>query len=72
MIFHDPDYVRLQGELQRLSADCRAYAEKKSLMRAPYYFRLWMNDAPHDEEVVALNERLENLIEEMSKTRSIT
>ena len=40
-------------------------------MRAPNYFRLWMNDAPHDEEVVALNERLETLIDEMSNTRSI-
>ena len=71
VIIHDPDYVRLPGELQRLSADCRAYAEKKTLMRAPNYFRLWMNDAPHDEEVVALNERLETLIDEMSNTRSI-
>ena len=71
VIIHDPDYVRLPGELQRLSADCRAYAEKKTLMRAPNYFRLWMNDAPHDEEVVALNERLETLKDEMSNTRSI-
>ena len=30
VIIHDPDYVRLPGELQRLSADCRAYAERNS------------------------------------------
>ena len=61
----------MPGELQQLSADCRAYAEKKSLMRAPNYFSLWMNYTPHDEEVVALNERMEALIDEMSNTRSI-
>jgi len=71
VIIHDPDYARLPGELQQLSADCRAYAEKKSLMRAPNYFSLWMNYTPHDEEVVALNERMEALIDEMSNTRSI-
>ena len=71
VIIHDPDYACLPGELQQLSADCRAYAEKKSLMRAPNYFSLWMNYTPHDEEVVALNERMEALIDEMSNTRSI-
>ena len=71
VIIHDPDYARLPGELQQLSADCRAYAEKKSLMRAPNYFSLWMNYTPHDEEVVALNERMEALIDVMSNTRSI-
>ena len=71
VIIHDPDYARLPGELQQLSADCRAYAEKKALMRAPNYFRLWMNDTPYDEEVAELNDRMEALIDEMSNTRSI-
>ena len=71
VIIHDPDYVRLPDELRQLSADCRAYADKKALMRAPNYFNLWMNDTPHDEEVAALNDRMEALIDEMSNTRSI-
>ena len=48
-----------------------AYAEKKALMRAPNYFRLWMNDTPYDEEVAELNDQMEALIDEMSNTRSI-
>lgn len=71
VIIHDPDYARLPEELLQLSADCRAYAEKKALKRAPNYFRLWMDDAPHDEEVVAINDRMEALIDEMSNTRSM-
>ena len=71
VIIHDPDYDRLPGELRQLSADCRAYADKKALKRAPNYFKLWMNGMPRDEEVVALNERMGELIDEMSNTRSI-
>lgn len=71
VIIHDPDYVRLAGDLQKLSADCRVYADKKGLKRAPNYIRLWMNDAPRDEEMVEINDRMESLIDEMSNTKSI-
>lgn len=71
VIIHDPDYIRLPDDLRRLSADCRAYADKKKLKNAPNYFKLWMNDVPRDEEVVEINDRMEALIEEMSNTRSV-
>lgn len=71
VIIHDPDYARLPDDLRRLSADCRAYADKKKLKNAPNYFQLWMNDVPRDEEVVEINDRMEALIEEMSNTRSV-
>ncbi|MDE5709690.1 LptF/LptG family permease [Bacteroides sp.] len=69
VIIHDPDYVRIPGELRALSADCREYAERKALRHAPNYFKLWLADA-QDEAVEHINERMESLIEEMANTRS--
>ncbi|WP_373726153.1 LptF/LptG family permease [Bacteroides heparinolyticus] len=71
VIIHDPDYVRIPGDLRALSVDCRAYAEKKALKRAPNYFKLWMA-GNRDEVMEKINERLEALIDEMSNTKSIT
>ncbi len=69
VIIQDPDYARLPAELQALSADCRAYVEKRNFKRAPNYFKLWMEDS-RDEEMVAISERLEELVDEMSNTKS--
>ena len=69
VIIHDPDYARLPGDLQALSADCRAYAEKHRLKRMPNYFRLW-TDTAEDSEMEEINARMEDLIEEMSNTKS--
>ncbi len=69
VIIHTPDYGRLPGDLQQLSEDCRAYAEWKQLKRPPNYFKLWMV-GKRDEKMVAINERMESLVEEMSNTRS--
>lgn len=71
VIIHDPDYVRIPGDLRALSVDCRSYAEKKALKRAPNYFKLWMA-GNRDEVMEKINERLETLIDEMSNTKSIT
>ena len=70
VIIHDPEYTRLPGDLRTLSEDCRIYAEKKALRRAPNYFKLWMSGT-QDLEIVDINERMEGLIEEMSNTKSI-
>lgn len=69
VIINDPDYNRLPNDLQQLTIDCQAYAQKKNLKKAPNYFKLWMAEK-RDEEMVALNDRMEELIEEMSNTRS--
>lgn len=71
VIIHDPDYTRLAGDLEQLTAECRAYAAKKRLEKAPNYFRLWMS-GEEDNGVIAINEKLEALIEEMSNTKSAT
>ena len=69
VIIHDPDYVRLSGELQALSDSCRAYAGRHHLKRMPNYFRLW-TDTAEDQEVEEINTRMESFIEEMSNTKS--
>ncbi|WP_281643960.1 LptF/LptG family permease [Bacteroides zoogleoformans] len=71
VIIHDPDYARIPGDLRKLSADCREYAEKKALKNAPNYFKLWMA-GNRDEVMENINERLESLIDEMSNTKSVT
>ena len=71
VIIHDPDYARLTGDLEQLSAECKAYAAKKRLEKAPNYFKLWMA-SEDDNEVMAINEKLEALVEEMSNTKSAT
>ncbi len=71
VIIHDPDYARLTGDLEQLSAECKAYAAKKRLEKAPNYFKLWMA-CEDDNEVMAINEKLEALVEEMSNTKSAT
>ena len=71
VIIHDPDYARLADDLEQLSAECKAYAAKKRLEKAPNYFKLWMANED-DNEVMTINEKLEALVEEMSNTKSAT
>lgn len=69
VIIHDPGYTRIPGDLERLSASCRAYMEQNRLRKAPNYLKLWMADEK-DDDVVAINDAMEALIEEMSNTKS--
>ena len=54
-----------------LSADCRAYAEKKTLM-STQLFQIMDERSSHTMRRWYLNERLETLIDEMSNTRFYT
>lgn len=69
VIIDDPDYNRIPADLEALTADCRMYASKNRLTKAPNYFRLWMS-AEKDDEMIAINGKLEVLVEEMSNTKS--
>ena len=70
VIIDDPDYRRLPADLEELSRQCLAYAESRRLKRAPNYIKMWINTAI-DEEMVGINNRMEELIEEMANTRSV-
>lgn len=69
VIINDPDYARIPADLEALTADCRRYASNNRLTKAPNYFRLWMS-AAKDDEMIAINRKLEALVEEMSNTKS--
>lgn len=71
VIIHDPDYERLPGDLEALSARCHAYMQEKDLKHAPNYWKLWTSDGK-DEEVERISDRMEQLIEEMANTRSVS
>lgn len=71
VIIHDPDYEHLPGELQSLADECRLYMGQKNLKHAPNYFRLWMTDT-QDEAVERISNHMEQLVEELSNTRSMT
>lgn len=71
VIINDPDYDRLPRDLESLTAECKAYVAKNRLTKAPNYFKLWMS-MEKDDEVMAINEKLEALVEEMSNTKSVT
>ena len=69
VIIEDPCYETLPERLQTLSDRCTAYMQRQQLPKAPNYYKLWTSNE-QDEEVSALNDQLEELIEEMSNTRS--
>lgn len=71
VIIHDPDYTRLPSDLTALSEVCRNYVEERRLSAVPNYFRLWMN-AEADTDIVAINEELEKLVDEMSNTKLVS
>jgi len=69
VIIEDPDYPTLPERLNTLTAQCEAYMNEKKLKHAPNYYTLWVG-TERDEEAEHINEHLEELIEEMSNTRS--
>lgn len=71
VIINDPDYNRLPGDLAKLSEECKVYIAESRLRKAPNYFTLWMS-GEKDDRVMAINEKLETLVEEMSNTKSAT
>ncbi|MDR0938765.1 MAG: LptF/LptG family permease [Mediterranea sp.] len=69
VIIQDPDYGSLPSRLDGLTASCRRYLDENRLTKAPGYFRLWMSDAK-DDEMLTIDERLEEAVEELSNTKS--
>jgi len=71
VVINDPDYNRIPHDLEELSAACRDYAQENRLLKAPNYFSLWMS-TEKDDKIRAINDRLEQLVDELSNTKSVT
>ncbi len=67
VIIKDPDYSKIAHEMLALSASCEAFMKNHKLKDAPNYIRIWQR-AGQDEEVASLNERLEQLVDELSNS----
>lgn len=70
VIIRDIDYRLLPDKLHRLSADLEEYSRQCRLRSAPNYLTLWTNVAG-DERFAALCAEMEEVIEEMSNSRSL-
>ncbi len=68
VIIVDPDYRRLDADLEVLSQDCERYIENKKLKHAPNYITLWLNP-DSGAEFDSIYSRLEAYVEEMSNTK---
>lgn len=69
VIIEDPDYTTIAERLRYLSDACVAYSDSNNLTKAPNYFRLWLHTTS-DDEIIALNARLEAIVDELANSRS--
>ena len=70
VIINDPNYHRLPDDLHLLSQQCAKYLDINRLRKAPNYFKLYFASANGDNEAKTINEFMEQLIDEMSNTKS--
>ena len=68
VIISDPDYKKIQDELNTLHNECTAYGTEHKLMTIPNYISLFFKNKP-DHRIEELGERLETVIEELSNSR---
>ena len=68
VIIEDPDYPRIQTELEKLCNICNEYAIKHRLADAPNYIRIFTNKG-HDDIIADISAKMELLIEELSNSK---
>ncbi|WP_321519907.1 LptF/LptG family permease [uncultured Bacteroides sp.] len=68
VIIQDPDYQEESENLNLLYNECEEYISRNRLKRAPNYFTTWKNNEK-DEEVIAINEYLERIIEDLANSK---
>lgn len=68
VIIQDPEYKRISTDIEILTADCEAYMRQYHLASMPNYITIWKKDE-QGENITEINERLEDLIDELSNSR---
>ncbi|MCR4920453.1 MAG: LptF/LptG family permease [Bacteroidaceae bacterium] len=68
VVIDNPDYPALSEELERLVGECNNYVQTNSLRRMPDYIRIFFHYA-EDKTVIGLNDRLEQLVEQLHNCR---
>ena len=69
MIIEDPDYERLVGDVQELHDACIDYNSRNKLVLAPNYIKTFFYHRD-DNEIEEMEQKMENIVEELSNTRS--
>lgn len=69
VIINDPREDVMRQELQLLRDECIQYNQKKHLLRAPAYSKIFFNYTP-DTEVESISQRLESIVEELSNSKN--
>jgi len=68
VIISDPDYKKIQDELNTLRNECTDYSTEHKLMAVPNYVNIFFKNSP-DHRMEKLGERLETIVEELSNSR---
>ncbi len=68
VIINEPDYPALIEKIRVLQNDCRNYTEQHHLMRMPNYIQVFFK-YEEDTAVIGINDRLEDIIEELHNSR---
>lgn len=68
VIIQDPEYKRISTDIEILTVDCEAYMRQYHLASMPNYITIWKKDE-QGENITEINERLEDLIDELSNSR---
>ena len=68
VIIDDPDYVRINDDLNVLSAQCQHYLDTHRLSSAPNYYQIFTNDGPSN-AIAEISDKMEGLLEELSNSK---
>lgn len=68
VIIHDPDYNRIDKDIDTLNTDCREYIQKHRLTSVPNYINIWKKNE-QDEDITIINEKMEAMVDELSNTK---
>ncbi|MCD7925120.1 MAG: LptF/LptG family permease [Bacteroides sp.] len=68
VIIDDPDYRRIESDLNELCYACSAYDSRHKLASTPNYIRIFTNNG-HDDIIAGISAKMELLIEELSNSK---
>ena len=70
VIIDDPDYGRITGELEALTASCKAYRSGHLKKLLPDYVGMFTVRNGRDRELIALNGQLNSVVTQLANSRS--
>ena len=69
VVINDPDYVTILTELEELTTACKTYNHIHTPGQLPNYIHMFAAHSNHDRALLAINVRLNDIIEQLSNSR---